>query len=142
MTGQLRSEIRPFATTDRETVWTLWADAFPNEPAYNQSQRMIARKLRVQPELFLVAVEDGVVAGTVMAGYDGVRGWIHRLAVARTARRRGIGTALLREAEMRLLALGCPKVNLQVRASNAGVVAFYEAAGYKVEANISMARTL
>ena len=108
MTGQLRLEIRPFATTDRETVLTLWADAFPNEPAYNQSERMIARKLRVQPELFLVAVEDGVVAGTVMAGYDGVRGWIHRLAVARTARRRGIGTALLREAEMRLLALGCP----------------------------------
>jgi ribosomal protein S18 acetylase RimI-like enzyme len=142
MTGQLRLEIRPFATTDRETVLTLWADAFPNEPAYNQSERMIARKLRVQPELFLVAVEDGVVAGTVMAGYDGVRGWIHRLAVAQTARRRGIGTALLREAEMRLLALGCSKVNLQVRASNAGVVAFYEAAGYKVEANISMARTL
>jgi ribosomal protein S18 acetylase RimI-like enzyme len=135
-------EIRPFNSTDRESVLTLWADAFPGEPAYNHSDRMIDRKLRVQPDLFLVALVDGVVAGTVMAGYDGVRGWIHRLAVAQTARRRGIGTALLRQAEMRLLALGCPKVNLQVRASNAGVVAFYEAAGYKVEANISMARHL
>lgn len=133
-------EIRSFDITDRENVLTLWADAFPDEPAYNQSERMIARKLRVQPDLFLVAVADGAVAGTVMAGYDGVRGWIHRLAVARTVRRQGVGTALLRAAEARLLALGCPKVNLQVRARNAGVVAFYEAAGYRVEANISMAR--
>jgi ribosomal protein S18 acetylase RimI-like enzyme len=71
-----------------------------------------------------------------------VRGWIHRLAVARAARRNGIGTALLRAAEERLAAAGCPKVNLQVRARNAEVVAFYEAAGYRVEDNISMARHL
>jgi ribosomal protein S18 acetylase RimI-like enzyme len=136
----MRLEIRPFVSADRESVLRLWADAFPDEPAHNQSERMIARKLRVQPDLFLVAVADGVLTGTVMAGYDGVRGWIHRLAVARTVRRHGIGTALLREAETRLLALDCPKVNLQVRARNEEVVAFYEAAGYRVEANISMAR--
>ncbi len=135
-------EIRPYVSTDRGDVIALWSEAFPEEPSYNQADAMIDRKLRVQPELFLVCVREGAVVGTVMAGYDGVRGWIHRLAVARAARRTGIGTELLRAAEERLAAAGCPKVNLQIRARNAQVVAFYEAAGYRVEDNISMARRL
>jgi ribosomal protein S18 acetylase RimI-like enzyme len=133
-------EIRPYTAADRDGVVALWAEAFPGEPSYNQADAMIDRKLRVQPEMFLVSIRHGVVVGTVMAGYDGVRGWIHRLAVARAARRRGIATALLRAAEDCLASAGCPKVNLQVRARNAEVVAFYEAAGYRVEDNISMAR--
>jgi len=133
-------DIRTFEERDRQAVVDLWLEAFPGEPPYNASNAMIDRKLRVQPELFLVATADGALVGTVMAGYDGVRGWIHRLAVRSAARRTGVGTALLRAAEDGLEAMGCPKVNLQVRARNAAVVAFYEAAGYRVEDNISMAR--
>ena len=134
-------DIRTFEESDRQAVVDLWLEAFPGEPPYNASGAMIDRKLRVQPELFLVAVtSDGTLVGTVMAGYDGVRGWIHRLAVRGSARRTGVGTALLGAAEAGLQAMGCPKVNLQVRARNAAVVAFYEAAGYRVEDNISMAK--
>jgi hypothetical protein len=135
-------DIRPFHEGDRARVIHLWSLAFGGDPPHNRSVEMIERKLRVQPELFLVAVLDGLTVGTVMAGYDGVRGWIHRLAVSESARRRGVGTALLRAAEARLARLGCPKVNLQVRATHASVIAFYRSAGYMVEENISMSRRL
>jgi ribosomal protein S18 acetylase RimI-like enzyme len=103
---------------------------------------MIARKLTVQPELFLVAVQDGLVVGAVMAGFDGVRGWIHRLAVLESTRRRGVGKRLIVHAENGLHRLGCPKVNLQVRSTNASVIAFYRALGYAVEERISMGKRL
>jgi ribosomal protein S18 acetylase RimI-like enzyme len=77
---------------------------------------MIDVKLRVQPELFLVATLDDAVVGCVMAGFEGVRGWLHRLAVRSSARRIGVGTRLVNEAEAALRAMGCPKVNLQLRA--------------------------
>jgi len=78
----------------------------------------------------------------VMAGFDGTRGWIHHLAVLHEFRGRGIATALVREAEEGLAELGCPKINLQVRAENEGVVKFYRAAGYEVEQRVSMGKTL
>jgi ribosomal protein S18 acetylase RimI-like enzyme len=46
------------------------------------------------------------------------------------------------EAEARLRTLGCPKVNLQVRASNAGVAEFYRRLGYQVEERISFGKSL
>jgi Acetyltransferase (GNAT) family len=89
---------------------------FAADPAHNVSGEMIERKLRVQPELFSVAIADGELVGTVMAGYDGVRGWLYRLAVSTSQRRAGVGTALVRQAEAEMGKLCCPKVNLQVRA--------------------------
>lgn len=135
-------EIRPFLESDRATVIDLWSEAFPEDPSHNVSTEMIDRKMRVQPELFLVAYMDGALIGTLMAGYDGVRGWLHRLAVRASARRTGVGTALVKAAESALLELGCPKVNLQVRGSNAAVVAFYRALGYSVEDRVSLGRRL
>ena len=133
-------EIRPFREDDRAEVVEVWAEAFPDDPDHNRSSDMIDRKLRVQSELFLVAVADGVVVGTVMAGFDGVRGWLHRLAVRASLRRKGLGTLLVRNAEAGLAKLGCLKVNLQVRAPNTTVIAFYRALGYSVEDRISMGR--
>jgi ribosomal protein S18 acetylase RimI-like enzyme len=138
----MRLDISPFRDDDRDAVIDLWEDVFPGDPAHNRSADMIDRKLRVQPELFLVARDADAVVGAVMAGYDGVRGWIHRLAVRESARRLGVGTALLRAAEAGLARLGCPKVNLQVRSVNADVIAFYRAAGYEVDDNVSLARLL
>jgi ribosomal protein S18 acetylase RimI-like enzyme len=134
--------IRPFVASDRRAVVELWAEAFPNDPPHNVSADMIDRKVRVQPELFLVAVVNGEIAGTVMAGYDGVRGWLHRLAVSKAARRHGVGTRLVRAAESGLAAMGCSKVNLQVRATNADVISFYESAGYVVEEILSLGRKI
>ena len=77
-----------------------------------------------------------------MAGYDGHRGWVYYVAVRPGQRRRGIATALMRRAEEGLARIGCPKLNLQVRASNQAVVAFYRKLGYQVEERVSMAKRL
>jgi ribosomal protein S18 acetylase RimI-like enzyme len=77
-----------------------------------------------------------------MGGYDGHRGWIYSVAVLPQYQRRGIGTALIRHLESTLTALGCLKVNLQVRSTNAAVIAFYKRLGYTVEERVSMGKRL
>jgi len=133
-------EVRPYGDADFNAVVELWAEVFVDDPSHNVSKEMIDRKLQVQPELFLVAVRDGAIVGTVMAGFDGVRGWIHRLAVKESVRRSGIGTKLMSAAEVGLARMGCPKVNLQIRAENTDVVAFYRSLGYGVEERVSMGK--
>lgn len=110
--------IRPFTPVDTESVVALWQDAGLTRP-WNDPYRDIERKLTVQPELFLVATDRGRVCGTVMAGYDGHRGWLYYLAVDRALEANGIGRRLVEEAEERLSAMGCPKVQLMVRPENA-----------------------
>ncbi len=122
--------IRPFAETETEDVVALWEHAGLTRP-WNDPRRDIARKLRVQPELFLVALHEEQVVGTVMGGYDGHRGWLYYLAVAGTHRGRGIGAALVQDVEARLLAMGCPKVQLMVRPDNDAARGFYAALGYE-----------
>ncbi|WP_051038822.1 GNAT family acetyltransferase, partial [Microbacterium sp. B19] len=111
-------DIRAFAIEDEDAVVALWEEARLTRP-WNDPRADIRRKLTVQPELFLVAVDGGVVVGTVMAGYDGHRGWLYYLASAESHRGRGVGRALVAEAERLLEALGCPKVQLMVRPDNA-----------------------
>src|SRR6185503_3479776 len=105
--------VRAFRDTDEARVIELWTLAGLVR-AWNDPKRDIERKLQAQRELFLVAELDGVIVGTVMAGYEGHRGWINYLAVDIGQRRRGIGTALMHDAERRLRLVGCPKINLQV----------------------------
>ena len=133
--------VRPFAPADTDAVVGLWETVGLTRP-WNDPRKDIARKLDVQPEGFLVAVTDGEITGSVMAGYDGHRGWVNYLAVAPHARRSGIGRSLMAEAEQVLEALGCPKVNLQIRATNLAAVRFYEALGYSAEDVISLGRRL
>jgi ribosomal protein S18 acetylase RimI-like enzyme len=135
-------EIRAFAESDRAAVVGLWREVFGEMPAHNDPDRDIDRKMKVNPELFLVAVENGAVIGTAMGGYDGHRGWVNRVAVDPGHRRKGVGRALMREVEERLRRLGCPKLNLQVYATNTQVVKFYERLGYAVEKRISMGKRL
>lgn len=135
-------EIRPYESRDRAQVVALWSEVFQDDPPWNEPASMIRRKLTVQPELFLVAVVDGHVVGTVMAGFDGVRGWIHHLAVQGSHRRQGIASSLMGAAERGLEAVGCPKVNLQVRATNSQVIAFYRSLGYELEERASLGKRL
>jgi len=125
-----------------EGVKALWEEAFPDDPPRNRAEAAIPAKLAVQPDLLLVATEGGIVIGTAMAGYDGHRGWLYSVAVRGDHRRRGVGTALIARAETMLKALGCGKINLQVRATNAAVARFYEALGYAVEDRISFGKSL
>ena len=122
--------IRAFRTSDTEPVVSLWRATGLTRP-WNDPYRDIERKLTVQPELFLVAVDDESVVGSVMAGYDGHRGWLYYLATAPARRGEGIARALVHEAERLLTAMGCPKVELMVRVGNEDVLGFYDAVGYE-----------
>ncbi len=122
--------IRAFEEKDTEMVVSLWQSAGLTRP-WNDPYRDIARKLTVQRELFLVAEDDGMVVGTVMAGYDGHRGWLYYLASDPARRGEGIGSALVDAAEERLLDMGCPKVQLMVRPDNPIAQGFYDRLGYQ-----------
>lgn len=126
--------IRSFREDDRAALVALWQRCELTRP-WNDPDRDIDRKVAVDDGLLLVAHLDATspLAGTVMIGYEGHRGWINYLAVDPDCRRLGIGARLVADGERRLEALGCPKVNLMVRSSNTAVVAFYEALGYAVD---------
>lgn len=121
--------IRPYESGDEARVAALWRACGLIRP-WNDPHADIARKLAVQPELFLIGIEAKTPIATAMAGYDGHRGWINYLAVDPARRRRGHALAMLRAAEAGLLALGCPKVNLQIRSSNTEAIGFYRRIGY------------
>jgi ribosomal protein S18 acetylase RimI-like enzyme len=135
-------EIRPYSESDETAVVELWREVFPDAPSWNIPEADIARKLTVQRELFLVATIEEEIVGTAMGGYDGHRGWVYYVVVSSRYRRQGIGTALMKRVEEGLMQLGCPKVNLQVRASNEEVVRFYKRLGYEVEERVSMGKRL
>ena len=134
-------DIRPFREADEAAVILLWERCELTRP-WNDPRRDIRRKLAVRPDLFLVGAIRGEVVGSVMVGYDGRRGWINYLAVDPDHRKQGLGRTLMAEAELRLLREGCPKINLQVRANNPEVVAFYQRLGYAVEELVSMGKRL
>ena len=134
-------KIRTFEETDSPAVIALWQACALTRP-WNDPARDISRKLSVQRDLFLVGVRDGVLMASVMAGYDGHRGWVNYLAVHPDWRRQRHGESLMHEVERRLLALGCPKLNLQVRTSNAQVLDFYRALGYLPDDVVSMGKRL
>jgi ribosomal protein S18 acetylase RimI-like enzyme len=137
-----QTTVRPFETYDEPSVIALWEHVFPDDPVWNKPSDVIHRKLSVQRELFLVCTFNEHLAGTVLAGFDGVRGWIHKLAVHPDFQRKGLASLLMSAAEDRLLELGCPKLNLQVRSTNTAVIEFYENAGYLVEDRVSMGKRL
>ena len=133
--------IRPFARRDEDAAIALWRACDLTRP-WNDPRRDIARKLTVQPELFLVGEEGGKLVATLMAGYEGHRGWVNYLAVSPPHRRRGYARVLMQEAESRLLALGCPKLNVQVRSANAEALDFYRALGYLRDEAVSLGKRL
>jgi hypothetical protein len=135
-------QVRPYEASDEAAVIALWNEALHDAAPHNDPATAIRNKLAVERDLFFVAVLESAVVGTVMGGYDGHRGWVYSLAVQPQLRRHGVGSALVRHLEQALAGRGCMKINLQVRTSNAGVVAFYEKLGYAVEPIISMGKRL
>jgi len=134
-------DIRRYESGDEAGVIELWTRCGLTRP-WNNPAKDIGRKLKVQPELFLVGLVDGKVMASVMAGYDGHRGWVNYLAVDSAMRRRGYGRALMRRVEQDLKAMGCPKLNLQIRSSNLEVLAFYRELGYEQDETISLGKRL
>lgn len=134
-------EIRPYQRTDETQVIDLWHRCSLVVP-WNDPQKDIQLKLQVQPELFLVGLTDTKVVATVMAGYEGHRGWLNYLAVAPTYQRQGIGRQMVEAATAKLKAIGCPKINLQIRTSNPTAIAFYQRLGFQVDQVVSMGKRL
>ena len=154
--------LRAFTPADTDAVIALWESCGLVRP-WNDPRRDIARKLTVQPELFLVAEPVGpeplgpeavasasagvepaerAVVGAGMAGFDGHRGWVNYLAVRPDLQGSGLGRALMAEFERLLTDLGCPKLNLQVRAGNEQVLGFYESLGYAPDHTVSLGKRL
>jgi ribosomal protein S18 acetylase RimI-like enzyme len=138
--------IRPVTAADTEAIIEFWCTVLPEYSDAQKPQREpranIARKLAAKDGLFWIAEVEGRIAGTVMAGYDGHRGWIYTLAVAHRCRRQGVASALIRHAESALTALGCPKVNLQVLAANEDARQFYGRLGYVPDEVVSLGKRL
>ena len=122
----------------------LWRQAFPSNSPKDAAELSFPANLSMQPDLFLVAIDRDMVVGSavasIIAGYDGHRGWLYAVAVLQSHQRQGIATALVREAENRLIALGCKKINLHVRTLDTPVIKFYQSLGYEVEEHVSMGK--
>ena len=134
-------QIRPFQLSDESAVIELWRTCDLVKP-WNDPHKDIRRKLAVNPELFLVGLVDGAIVATVMAGYEGHRGWINYLAVSPNHQRKGYGREMMKEAERLLRRIGCPKINLQVRTANRAVIEFYRHIGYSVDEVVSLGKRL
>jgi ribosomal protein S18 acetylase RimI-like enzyme len=133
--------IRPYQPQDEPDVIDLW-DRCNLVVPWNDPQQDIWRKLQVQPELFLVGLLENQIVATIMAGYDGHRGWLNYLAVAPQHQQQGLGRSMVAAATAQLKAMNCPKINLQIRSSNPNVIEFYQRLGFKVDDVISMGKRL
>jgi len=133
--------IRSFQISDETDVIDLWHRCNLVVPQ-NNPKKDIEMKLQVQPELFFVGVISSRIVSTIMSGYDGHRGWIYSLAVDPDFQQNGIGRRMVEKAEMKLRKLGCSKINLQVRASNKSVIAFYEHIGFGDDDVIGLGKRL
>ncbi len=133
--------VRPYDREDEREVIALWRACGLVVPQ-NNPRRDIERKLRVRPEWFLIGERAGRIVATCMVGYEGHRGWINYLAVHPDCQRQGYARQIMEEAERLLREAGCPKINLQIRATNTGVIAFYKTIGYRIDEVVSMGKRL
>ncbi len=133
--------IRPYRESDEIAVVGLWRACGLVRPQ-NDPRKDIRRKLRVNREWFLVGEHQGRVVGSVMAGYEGHRGWINYLAVEPGLQRSGLGRMLMAESERLLRDAGCPKINLQVRTGNTAALGFYQGLGFAIDDVISLGKRL
>jgi ribosomal protein S18 acetylase RimI-like enzyme len=133
--------IRQYSPEDEEAVINLWKACNLTKP-WNNPHQDIHRKLKHSPELFLVGTINGIIVASVMAGYDGHRGWIYYLAVDTEHREQGLGRKIMAAAEEKLMDIGCPKIDLMVRKNNLDVITFYEQIGYGHDEVITMSRRL
>ncbi len=137
----IKMDIRPYQTEDEGAVVQLWTDCGLVVP-WNDPHHDITRKMSVQADMFLVAHADGQLVASVMAGYDGHRGWINYLAVHPDFQGAGAGKSMMDEAERRLRAAGCPKINIQVRNTNKKVIEFYKRIGFREDDVVSLGKRL
>jgi ribosomal protein S18 acetylase RimI-like enzyme len=134
-------EIVKYRSKHQDALVDLWKKCNLVVPQ-NDPVEDIRRKLDFQPELFFVALLRGKLVGSIMAGYEGHRGWLNYLAVLPEYQKRGYGGKLVEKAVGELRKLGCLKVNLQVRRSNVSVIEFYKHLGFREDEVVSLGKRL
>lgn len=132
-------QYRQYSATNHTQLVDLWRTVFPDDPAHNEPNKVIAEKLKVD-DLIFVAADNASIIGACMAGYDGHRGWLYAVAVHPSSRRGGVGTRLIEHTLAHLKSLGAEKVNLQIRSTHSEVEAFYLAIGFATEDRLSMGK--
>ncbi len=133
--------IEPAKAGDKAALVALWRDCGLTRP-WNDPAADFALALDSKASIVLIARRDGGIVGSVMAGFDGHRGWVYYLAVSPDHRRGGLGKALMAAAEAWLRTRGAPKIQLMVRETNAGALAFYEALGLERQDVVTLGRFL
>ncbi|MER6027043.1 GNAT family N-acetyltransferase [Streptomyces sp. NPDC001851] len=124
--------IRPAVHTDLDAVLAFWKTAAEGTSISDDRdgvERLVAR----DPEALILAEQGGELVGTVIAGFDGWRCHLYRLAVHPERRRRGIGSALLAAAEERFVRLGGRRADAMVLVRNERAQHAWSAAGYGPE---------
>ena len=134
--------IRNVQPKDKPKVIALWTKIFPTKKYHNQPSIAFDKKIKQMDNLFFIAEQNNNIIGTILAGYDGHRGWIYSLAVEPAYQRQKIGTQLLTKAIKNLKKQGCLKINLQITGETSPLIEFYKTLGFQVEKRISMGKTL
>ncbi|RYD68332.1 MAG: GNAT family acetyltransferase [Sphingomonadales bacterium] len=136
-----RAVIRAAGLEDAAAVVALWRDCALTRP-WNDPEADFKLAMATEASIVLVARDVDGIAGSIMTGFDGHRGWVYYLAVAPAARGAGLGRALMRAAEDWLRARGAPKIQLMVRGGNADALAFYAALGLEQQDVVTLGRFL
>ena len=123
------AELRTAGSDDIPGVLAFWGESA--EPTSTDSADALAGLLHRDPGSLIVAEADGRIVGSVIAGWDGWRGSVYRLAVAPDHRRQGLGTVLLRAAEGRLAECGARRSHAIVMGTDARAVAFWRATDWE-----------
>lgn len=124
--------IRPATPADLDAVLAFWKTAAEGT-SISDDRAGVERLVERDPGALLLAEADGELAGTVIAGFDGWRCHLYRLAVHPDRRRRGIGSALLSAAEERFAGLGGRRADAMVLTRNETAHHTWAAAGYAPE---------
>ncbi len=130
-------KIRVYRESDRAELLRLWEKC--GLGAWNPDLgETIDLKVAHSPEGLFVGIVESRLVASILTGYDGLRGWLYRLAVSPDCRRLGNGRRMVLHAEEWLRQQGCVKVKLQVEDVGQEAVSFYERLGYKVQPLVSM----
>jgi len=122
--GAAGARIRPATTADLESVLELWRAA-GTAPTPTDDVAALGALIARDPDALLVAVDGGAIVGSLIAGFDGWRANLYRVAVHPSHRRRGLGRSLVLSAVARLRARGARRMSAFVVAADTRAVAFW-----------------
>ena len=123
--------IREMKAEDYEEVYAMWQITTKRALSKADSKEGIPKYLARNPGMSQVAVIDGKIVGTVLAGHDGRRGFIHHMAVMPRYRRHGIGHKLAQTAIDKIQAEGIDKTHIFCYQNNETGQSFWKNFGFK-----------